>query len=190
MTPTPPTVASDAASDAGPQPPAGSLIHVEDEAVVLDETSIEGWIAVGIFWLLGATVLHQFVTRYALNDSAAWTEEIARYLLVCTVFVGAAAGVRDQELIRVDLLYRYLPKQVGRVLSLVVDGLCVLFFASMFLLSVQMMLKLGDYRMTVLDLPMNVVYGVCALAFAAMAVRAALVSRQHHRHGGLEESRD
>jgi hypothetical protein len=27
----------------------------------------------------------------------------------------------------------------------------------------QMMLKLGSYKMTIIDLPMNIVYGVCML---------------------------
>jgi TRAP-type C4-dicarboxylate transport system permease small subunit len=168
----------------------GSPLHSEDEAVSLRETPLEGWVALGIFWLLGITVLIQFVTRYALNDSAAWTEEIARYLLICTVFVGAAASVRSSDHIRVDLVYRYVPKQLGRVLSLCVDGFSLLFFSALLLLSLQMMLRLRDYRMTVLDLPMNLVFGVCALAFGAMAVRAAIVLRDHLRGAGLEQLRD
>lgn len=162
------------------------LIVVQDEAVSLEQTSAEAWVALGIFWLLGATVLYQFFTRYALNDSAAWTEEIARYLLICTVFVGAAAAVRAEDHIRVDLLYRYLPKQAGATLALVVDALCVGIYAALFVLCLQMMVRLGDYRMTVLDLPMNVVFGVCALAFASMCVRAGLLLRRHARQGELE----
>ena len=167
-----------------------AIIQIEDELVELDDVAAEGWLALGFFGLLGLTVFYQFITRYAFNDSAAWTEEIARYLLICTVFVGAAAGVRQQEHIRVDFLYRYLPEGVGRVLSLIVDAFLVVFFASLLLLSLRMMQKLGAYRMTVVDLPMNVVYGVCALAFGAMAVRAVFVLRRHVRVGGLERRED
>lgn len=156
------------------EPEQGSPLHVEDEAVSLRDTPPEGWVALGIFWLLGVTVLLQFVTRYALNDSAAWTEEIARYLLIGTVFLGAVAGVRSADHIRVDLLYRYLPERLGHVLGLCVEGFCVVFFGALTLLSVQMMVRLGDYRMTVVELPMNVVFGACTLALAAMAVRSAL----------------
>ena len=43
---------------------------------------VEDWIALGFFWLLGLCVFYQFFTRYALNDSAAWTEEISVFLIV------------------------------------------------------------------------------------------------------------
>ena len=57
-------------------------------------TRFEDWLTLGFFWLLALDVFYQFFTRYVLNDSAAWTEEIARYLLIVVVFVGASMGVR------------------------------------------------------------------------------------------------
>ena len=48
----------------------------------------------------------------------------------------------------------------------------------------MMMNKLGsNSRMTMIDLPMNWVYGVCLLGFAAMAFRSGLVMRAHLRRG-------
>ncbi len=80
--------------------------HVEDEAVDLSGTIVEGWAALAIFWTLGLTVFYQFVTRYVMNDSAAWTEEVARYVLVAVVFIGAAIGVTKNSQIQVDFYYR------------------------------------------------------------------------------------
>src|SRR5436190_2023466 len=72
------TVASDAA--AAPKVMGDDeQFHATDEAVQLSGTPLEGWVALGIFWVLGATVFYQFFTRYVLNNSASWTEEIARY---------------------------------------------------------------------------------------------------------------
>ena len=39
----------------------------------------------------------------------------------------------------------------------------------MVVLTVQMMLKMESYQMTIIDLPMNIVYGVCLFGFAAAA---------------------
>ncbi|MEO5844327.1 MAG: TRAP transporter small permease [Caldimonas sp.] len=158
--------------------------HLEDEVVDLSPTIVEGWVALAIFWLLALTVFYQFVTRYVLNDSASWTEEIARYLLICVVFVGATIGVAKNAQIQVDFFYRHMPAALGRWLSRAVDVLRVAFFAAAVVLTGQMMWKLGsNTRMTVVDAPMNLVYGVVLLGFAAMAFRSIQVARTHWRRG-------
>ena len=158
--------------------------HAQDEAVDLSGTAPEAWVALGFFWLLGAVVFYQFFTRYVMNDSASWTEEVARYLLIATVFTGATIGVIKNNHIQVDFFYRYMPHRLARGMSTAVDVLRVAFFAAAVVLTLMMMLRLGsNSRMTMIDLPMNWVYGVCLLGFAAMTVRAALVMRTHWRRG-------
>ena len=158
--------------------------HVEDEVVDLSTTIAEGWVALGIFWLLALTVFYQFVTRYVLNDSAAWTEEIARYLLIGVVFVGATIGVAKNSQIQVDFFYRHMPAAFGRWLSRVVDVLRISFFVAAVVLTGQMMLKLGsNTRMTVVDAPMNLVYALVLLGFVAMTIRSIQVARVHWRRG-------
>jgi TRAP-type C4-dicarboxylate transport system permease small subunit len=158
--------------------------HAEDEVVDLSDTIAEGWIALGIFWLLGLTVFYQFVTRYVMNDSAAWTEEVARYMLIGVVFVGAAIGVAKNNQIQVDFFYRHMPAAMGRWLSRAVDVLRTAFFVAATVMTVQMMLKIGNQtRMTIVDLPMNIVYGLCLFGFAAMAWRSVQVARVHWQRG-------
>lgn len=157
--------------------------HATDDAIDLSDTPLEAWCALLLFWALGLTVFYQFFTRYVLNDSASWTEEIARYLLIGTVFVGASIGVARNNHIQVDLLYRWLPDVVGRWMSVGVDAVRTVFFAAMSILTLQMMGKMGNYKMTIIDLPMNIVYGVCLFGFAAMTVRSLWVARIHWRRG-------
>ena len=158
--------------------------HATDAVVDLSDTTFEAWIALGIFWLLGLTVLYQFVTRYVLNDSAAWTEEIARYLLIGVVFIGAAVGVVKNNHIQVDFFYRHLPPALCRILGVLVDVLRTLFFGAAVVMTVQMMIKIGNNAsMTIVDLPMNLVYGLCLFGFAAMLVRSVQVSLLHWRRG-------
>jgi TRAP-type transport system small permease protein len=158
-------------------------VHIEDEAVDLSHTTPEAWVALAFFWALGATVFYQFFTRYVLNDSAAWTEEIARYLLIGCVFVGAAIGVAKNNHIQVDFFYRYMPAAMGRGMALLVDVLRIVFFASMAVFTGQMMQKMTNLKMTIVDLPMNIVYGVCMLGMVAMALRSAWVMRVHVQRG-------
>src|SRR5215471_16727010 len=118
--------------------------HAEDEAVDLSGTTIEAWIALLFFWALGLTVFYQFFTRYVLNDSASWTEEIARYLLIATVFIGATIGVAKNIHIQVDFFYRFMPRGMARTMATLVDLLRIGFFGAAVILTWMMMEKLGS----------------------------------------------
>ena len=158
--------------------------HAQDEAVDLSGTPTEAWLTVGIFWMLGAIVFYQFFTRYVLNNSASWTEEIARYFLIGLVFMGAAIGVGKNNHIQVDFFYRFMNPRLARLLATVVDALRVVFCIAATVLTGMMMAKLGsNSRMSMVDLPMNVIYGVCMLGFAFMAFRSVQVALIHYRRG-------
>ena len=184
-----------AARDADGRPPEGGDLpgegvldasghfHVKDAPIDLRHYSIEAWIAFAFFWLLAANVFYQFFTRYVLNDSAAWTEEIARYLLIAMVFVGVSAVVRTGRHIHVDFLYRLLPRKAGRVLATVIDVVRVAFFGAATVLTFEMMERMGNYRMTIIDLPMNLVYGVCMFGFACATLRSVQVAVVNWRRG-------
>jgi TRAP-type C4-dicarboxylate transport system permease small subunit len=157
--------------------------HATDEEVDLSGTPFEAWVALGFFWLLGATVFYQFFTRYVLNNSASWTEEIARYLLIAVVFTGATIGVAKNNHIQVDFFYKFMPAWMSNFMSILVDVMRIAFFAAATFLTGQMMEKLGTYKMTIVDLPMNLVYGVVMAGFAAMCLRAMWVMKIHWQRG-------
>ena len=79
------------------------LIVVDDVAVAIGD-HIEDWISVAMFWVMAIIVFLQFFTRYFLNNSLAWTEEISRYLLIAVTFVGGAMVTRKKAHIAVELL--------------------------------------------------------------------------------------
>ncbi|MCX7224730.1 MAG: TRAP transporter small permease subunit, partial [Burkholderiales bacterium] len=83
----------------------------------------------------------------------------------------------------VDFFYRFMPRPLSRAMGLLVDVMRIVFFGLAVVMSWQMMQKLGSYKMTVIDLPMNIVYGLVMLGFAAMFVRSFWVLRVHWRRG-------
>src|SRR4051795_6832069 len=110
---------------------ADEIAHTfEEEAapkVDLGIYDFEDWVALAIFWIMALCVFLQFFTRYVLNDSYAWTEEIATYCLIGVVFIGSAMCVRLSRHIQVDLLFRYLPHLPARALSTVIDVIRIAF---------------------------------------------------------------
>ncbi len=179
---TPPGDGPGAATDE-PILTASGEFNLHDEAIDLGRYHVEDWLAFGLFWLLGITVFYQFFTRYALNDSAAWTEEIARYFLIATVFVGAAMCVRKNNHIQVDFFYRVLPAKLMRVMSTLVDGLRIAFLVACVGLTWQLMGRIGGSPMAVVELPMGIVYGFVLLGFTLMSWRAIGVAIANWKRG-------
>jgi TRAP-type C4-dicarboxylate transport system permease small subunit len=157
--------------------------EVQEEEVDLSPYRFEDWAAFSIFWVLAVVIFYQFFTRYALNDSASWTEEIARYLLIAVAFVGAAINVRKNNHIQVDFLYRFLPRVVSRVLSTIVDVLRISFLAYCIWLTVALMRKIGGSRMAIIDWPIGILYGFVCAGFVLMTWRAIGVAIDNWKRG-------
>ena len=157
--------------------------HATDAPIDLSGYTWEDWLTLGFFWLLALTVFYQFFTRYVLADSAAWTEEIARYLLIVVTSVGSSMAVRRNSHIHVEFLYRWLPPTVGRAMSTLVDIARTAFLGYGTWLSLELMPKMANLNMTVVDLSMKYVYGLVTLGFAMMTFRSVQVSIRHWKRG-------
>ncbi|GMO11171.1 MULTISPECIES: TRAP transporter small permease [Bradyrhizobium] len=166
---------------------ADEIAHTfEEEAtpkVDLGIYAFEDWVALAIFWVMALAVFLQFFTRYVLNDSYAWTEEIATYCLIGVVFIGASMCVRLSRHIQVDLLYRYLPHLVARALSTVIDLIRIAFFGYAIKLVWVYIQIIGDEQMTTINLPKDYVYYAVLAGFVLMFVRSVQVAIQHLRQG-------
>ena len=143
----------------------------------------EDWLALVIFWIMALCVFLQFFTRYVLNDSYAWTEEIATYCLIGVVFIGSAMCVRLSRHIQVDLVFRYLPHGVARALSTAIDLIRVAFFGYAVKLVWVYIQIIGDEQMTTINLPKDYVYYAVLLGFALMFARSVQVAIQNWRQG-------
>ncbi|MCK1388038.1 TRAP transporter small permease [Bradyrhizobium sp. 21] len=158
----------------------------EEEAVPKVDLGIyafEDWVALAIFWVMALAVFLQFFTRYVLNDSYAWTEEIATYCLIGVVFIGSSMCVRLSRHIQVDLIYRYLPHAAARALSTVIDLIRIVFFGYAIKLVWIYIQIIGDESMTTINLPKDYVYYAVLLGFVLMFVRSVQVAIQHLRQG-------
>ncbi len=157
--------------------------HVADQPVDLSGYGWEDWLSFAIFWVLAWVVFYQVFTRYFLAEPAGWTEEIARYLLVAVVFIGASISVRKNNHIQVDAFYRYMPRRFARVCATLVDVLRCLFFGYATWLNWLLLERIGAQRMAIVDLPMGWVFGAMLLGFALMFLRSLQVARRHWRLG-------
>ena len=145
-----------------------------------------GWIdypALVLFVLLAAVVLLQFFSRYVLNDSVAWTEEIARYLLIGAAYAGSVSALRRGEHIFLEVVYRRVHQASVKPLAVLVDVIIVAFHAVLTLLAAGLAVS-ADRRMISIDLPKSLVYGFVAITlFAATIVATRRLIRRARQDG-------
>lgn len=155
----------------------------EDPPLRRRDFALEDYALIAVFWALAGIVFAQVFTRYVLNNSYAWTEEVSRYLQVTLTFLGLSFAVRRGSHVMVEFFYRYLRRRAARVLSTVVDLLTIVFAAYV----TVMMLQVADLAQgqTMADLPISrgVLYVVVAVGFAFYTVRLVQSAIAHRRSG-------
>lgn len=164
----------------GELPDSTPLLDEDDEAL---DTSDLRWIDAFpfvVFWVLAFVVFLQFFSRYVLNSSFAWTEEIARYLLIWATFFGLVMVVRKESNIAVEIFYRWMPMGMRRVLSTVVDLISVAFFAKMTLLCIQLAQRTRQ-SMTSIDWPKSLIYWGVTAGLAVCTLYALYAAWVHWR---------
>ncbi len=79
-------------------------------------------------WLVGFILLvivllavMQVFNRYVMDNPLNWTEEVARLLLIWAVFLGAAAGVKRNGHLRVDLLFARYKGNSGQIVIALIN---------------------------------------------------------------------
>ncbi len=156
---------------------------IEDVEVDWKDYSIEDIVSFVIFWILGAVVFAQFFSRYVLNDSIAWTEEIARYLLIAVAFAGAPIAVRKNTHIHVEFFYRFINRSLARILSVLVDLIRIVFFAYGSWISWKILKIMKAQYMTAIQVSMAWIYSLVFAGFLLMTFRAVQVAIKHWRQG-------
>ena len=153
-----------------------------DAPIDLSDQHWSDGVVLAIFWILAFVVFLQFFTRYVLNDSIAWTEEIARFLLIGVTFVGAITATRKQAHIAVEFVYRWVPRAGRRVMQTVLDVIATAFFAMLAVFSAQIAGRTRQ-MMVSLDVPKALLYWIIAACFVLMALHALWLGWRHLRTG-------
>jgi TRAP-type C4-dicarboxylate transport system permease small subunit len=83
-------------------------------------TGVATAVACAMLVVAAALGVFQIFTRFVIESPAEWTEVLIRVTLIWMVFMGIAAAFRQGAMVSVDVLYRWSPPRVRRVLDFVV----------------------------------------------------------------------
>lgn len=120
-------------------------------------------------WGLAIIVFLQFFTRYILNDSLAWTEEIARYVLIVVAYFGAISVTRKGTHIFLEFFYRYLSPANGKRLNIAIELLSLSFYGYLAYQAIILAQKTRT-KMASVEIPKSLLYWLVAVSLAIMAI--------------------
>jgi TRAP-type C4-dicarboxylate transport system permease small subunit len=76
--------------------------------------------ACAMLTLAASLGVFQIITRFVLETPAEWTEVMIRFSLIWMVFLGIPMAFRQGAMVSVDVLYRWSPARIRRVLDWIV----------------------------------------------------------------------
>jgi len=150
--------------------------------LILDRATIA--LLVVLLLVVGA----QIFARYVLNHSLFWSEELARYLFIYLVFLGAAVMLRQRRHIQVSFFMERFSSTPRRAVAILVDLLLLAFVGTVLWQSVTLMTLVWTVPTAALLIPWSFVYLGISLGMAAMLL-GVLGRLWEHLTGAATEDR-
>jgi TRAP-type C4-dicarboxylate transport system permease small subunit len=140
-----------------------------------------------ILILLNLVVGLQVFSRYVLNHSLFWSEELARYMFIWLVFLSGAMVLRQDRHIQVSAFVDMLPVPLKRAIIVLGDLLMLGFVGIVFVESIRLASMVWTVLTAAMEIPWTYVYlgiilgmGVMVLALAG-SLWARLMGRREER---------
>lgn len=139
----------------------------------LMEKAIE-WLITLIVAVMVLNIAVSVFSRYVLNNSFAWGEELGRYLMIWAGFLGASLAMKYDEHIGLTSIVDALPKAVGRVIRIFSRCIVFAFLIIILTTSFKHLSNLSIQRSSAMEVPMVVPYASVTLGVFFMAVEELL----------------
>jgi len=149
------------------------------------ECHLEEYIAGMLLLIMAILVFLQVVMRYLFHSPFSWSDEIAIYCMVWSVYLSASWAVRERKHIRVMNFIHLFPKKIQLALITMSDLIwlaCSLFIFWQAILLERSLWNL-QYESPVLEIDQKWPYLIIALGFALMTFRQLQIYYHWFRHG-------
>lgn len=105
-----------------------------------------------------ALVFANVVSRYVLNFSIIWAEELSQYLMVWIAFLGAGLAMREGRHVAVEMLQNALPPSLARTARMIVIVAILAFLATLVVLGAMFVSFAWDQETPVMNIPTGIPY--------------------------------
>ena len=119
-------------------------------------------------------VFSNVVSRYYLHASLAWSEEVARFMLVWLVFIGSFLAYIHDEHLGLDILVTKFPPNVRRVVAIGTNLLILLALYAVMEGGYLLMRDNFDWLSPAAEIPQGYIYFIVPFTCGLMMLQAVL----------------
>ena len=125
--------------------------------------------------IMTIVVFIQVICRYILHASLPWSEEVSRYCMIYTVFIGVGAGLKAGTHTGVDALVMIHPPKAKWIVILIEKIMCFILSGIFFGLSAEVVIQLFEsgQKSATLFIPIAFAYLAMPVGFLGGMVRSA-----------------
>lgn len=128
---------------------------------------------------MSVIVIAQVFSRYILNHSLFWSEELARYILVWLTFLGSCVAYYRGMHPGINLIYRRLPRHLKRISKILVLLLSLVFFSVMIWYGFQFSFFVRLQTTAALSLPKWTIFSIIPISGIILSLHAvAMLSKE------------
>jgi len=113
-------------------------------------------------------VFSQVFSRYVFHFGISWSQEITTYILIWMLFIGCSMGLRDGEIISLEILKNKLSKKNALYLSIFIDILLTIFFLVGIIANNKIIERSSKQLSPILNIPMSWIAGALTVSFIMM----------------------
>ncbi|HAQ07188.1 MAG TPA: TRAP transporter small permease [Bacillus bacterium] len=130
-------------------------------------------IIVVLFSTMVLLTFTQVLSRFVLNLSLGWSEEVSRFIFVWVVYLSAAMAAKHRRHIRVEIIDTLFPRAVSKWFGVLSDLLWIAFALYVAFYGFEMVtMVFGHGQLSpAVQLPMGFVYSIIPFGFGLIAFR-------------------
>lgn len=131
----------------------------------------ESYICAGIMLFMTALLFTQVFTRYVLNHSLVWTEELSIMLFVCAIYLGIGSAVTEGKHLRIDVMINAVSPKARDVLLIISDFIFLGFCIYMIPPLLEVVESQVHSKSIILGIPMKWPYATVPIGMALASIR-------------------
>lgn len=89
--------------------------------------NFEEYILIALYSIVLPLLFINIIMRYFFSNAIPWSEELARYIFLWLIWIGASYGVKKAKHIRIDIIFNKISKNASYQLENIITIICICF---------------------------------------------------------------